>query len=220
MPRRARSAATSISTCSARRTSPCTATGAARVACGERGLVGERLHLGQLGQRLEQRRGLRRRRRRRRRTSSGTRSRRRQAHLAAQAAAGADQGLEPGHPGVGRGVELLGLRLRVGRGDDAVAAPAALRPATGATVSHSSAVMNGVIGCSRRSTVSSTRISVRRVARCCAGAAAWRSAPWRSRGTSRSTRPRRSCRSRWRRCRAGSRRSPAPPRLPRAAARR
>jgi len=42
------------------------------------------------------------------------------------------------------------------------------RPATGATFSHSSAVMKGVIGCSRRSTVSSTRISVRRVARCCA----------------------------------------------------
>ena len=44
----------------------------------------------------------------------------------------------------------------------------ALRPATTATRSHSSAVMNGVIGCSTRSTVSSVRISVRRVARCCA----------------------------------------------------
>ena len=39
-------------------------------------------------------------------------------------------------------------------------------PATTATRSHSSAVMNGVIGCSRRSTVSSMRSRVRRVARC------------------------------------------------------
>jgi len=45
-------------------------------------------------------------------------------------------------------------------------APAA-RPATGATRSQSSAVTNGVIGWSSRSTVSSVRISVRRVARCC-----------------------------------------------------
>ena len=48
-----------------------------------------------------------------------------------------------------------------------------LRPATGATWSHSSAVMKGVTGCSSRSTVSSTRISVRRVARCCAASPAW-----------------------------------------------
>ncbi len=47
--------------------------------------------------------------------------------------------------------------------------PSARRPATSDTRSHSSAVMNGATGCSRRSTVSSTRISVRRVARCCAG---------------------------------------------------
>ena len=44
-------------------------------------------------------------------------------------------------------------------------AEAGWRPASGATVSHSSAVMNGVMGCIRRSTVSSVRISVRRVAR-------------------------------------------------------
>jgi len=52
-------------------------------------------------------------------------------------------------------------------------APSALRPATGATDSHSSAVMNGMTGCIRRSTVSSTRISVRRVARCCASVPVW-----------------------------------------------
>ena len=46
--------------------------------------------------------------------------------------------------------------------------PTALRPATGATLSHSSAVMKGAIGCISRSTVSSVRIKVRRVARCSA----------------------------------------------------
>ena len=41
-------------------------------------------------------------------------------------------------------------------------------PAIGATVCHSSSVMNGMNGCARRSTASSTRTSVRRVPRCCA----------------------------------------------------
>ena len=40
-----------------------------------------------------------------------------------------------------------------------------LRPAIGATVCHSSSVMNGISGWARRSTVSSTRASVRRVPR-------------------------------------------------------
>ena len=41
-----------------------------------------------------------------------------------------------------------------------------LLPASGATFCHSSSVMKGMIGCARRSVVSSTRTRVRRVARC------------------------------------------------------
>ncbi len=41
-------------------------------------------------------------------------------------------------------------------------------PASGATFCHSSSVMKGMIGCARRRVASSTRISVRRVARCSA----------------------------------------------------
>ena len=74
-------------------------------------------------------------------------------------------------------------------------APGALRPATGATASQSSAVMNGATGCNKRSTVSSVRIRVRRVARCWAAVALGQSGPWRFPGTNRSTRPRQSCRS-------------------------
>ena len=47
------------------------------------------------------------------------------------------------------------------------------RPATGATFCHSSSVMNGITGCARRSSASSTRISVRRVARFCASSPVW-----------------------------------------------
>ena len=39
------------------------------------------------------------------------------------------------------------------------------RPASGATICHSSSVMNGITGCASRNIVSSTRTSVRRVAR-------------------------------------------------------
>jgi hypothetical protein len=51
-----------------------------------------------------------------------------------------------------------------------------------ATRSHSSAVMKGAIGWSRRSTVSSVRSRVRRVARC-SDSLPSEAAPWRSRGT-------------------------------------
>ncbi len=46
-------------------------------------------------------------------------------------------------------------------------------PASGATFCHSSSVMNGMIGCARRSVVSSTRTSVRRVPRCCVSLPFW-----------------------------------------------
>ncbi len=39
-------------------------------------------------------------------------------------------------------------------------------PASGATFCHSSSVMKGMIGCASRKIASSTRTSVRRVARC------------------------------------------------------
>ncbi|MNV80099.1 hypothetical protein D3C71_1736810 [compost metagenome] len=47
------------------------------------------------------------------------------------------------------------------------------RPATGATVCHRASVMNGMIGWARRRMASSVRISVRRVARCCASVPVW-----------------------------------------------
>ncbi|CFN71229.1 Uncharacterised protein [Bordetella pertussis] len=46
-------------------------------------------------------------------------------------------------------------------------------PATSATFCHSSSVMNGMTGWARRSTASSTRISVRRVPSCWAGVPCW-----------------------------------------------
>ncbi len=45
---------------------------------------------------------------------------RRELHLAAQVAAAADDRLQLPDPGVGRGIDLLELGARVGRGDDAV----------------------------------------------------------------------------------------------------
>ena len=65
---------------------------------------------------------------------------------------------------LGCGIDAPGLVLRVWREHDALAA----RPASGATFCHSSSVMKGMTGCARRSTASSTRTSVRRVARCSA----------------------------------------------------
>ena len=46
-------------------------------------------------------------------------------------------------------------------------------PATGATACHSDSVTNGMIGCASRSTASSTRTSVRRVARWRAASPFW-----------------------------------------------
>ena len=72
-------------------------------------------------------------------------------------------------------------------------------PASGATVCHSSSVMNGMNGCARRSIASSSRTSTERVPRAAAASPPRRrprAAPWRARRTSRSTRPRRTRRAR------------------------
>ena len=53
-------------------------------------------------------------------------------------------------------------------------------PASGATVCHSSSVMNGMNGCASRSIASSTRTSVRRVPRCAASSPRRETRPWRS----------------------------------------
>ena len=218
--RRSRSAATSISTCSASARvalPPPPARPGARL---ERRFVVEDLHFAQPGQRLQHRRGLARRMLRRRSRSSGTRSRGRQVHLAAQVAARADQRLQRADPGIGLRVDPLELRLA----DTARVTMRCARPAGLATGDRRDALPQ-LGGDERRDRVQQAQHRLEHADQRAARrallrvVAAWRSAPSRSRGTSRSTRPTRTGRSRWRRCRAGTRRSPARPRLRRAAAR-
>ena len=118
--------------------------------------------------------------------------------------AGIDHGLQQADLPIGGGVDLLRLRRGYGWIITEMLSSARRLPASTETFCHSSSVMNGISGCASRSAASSTRTSVRRVPRCCASLPRLRAAPWRARGTSRSTRSRRSYKSRWRRCRDGT----------------